>query len=134
MLFVAAPGTLVESWSAGTAPAPAPAGSASAASRARARAGWRRAIVTATGAQPVKFGCPVAPLAQWRKVRLATSRRPFLSTATTRILLRPVRRPATPILTEKRLAVVRLISLPSRKTLTRRSPTESWIRKVTLNA
>src|ERR1044072_5853387 len=74
-------------------------------------------------AQPVKSGLGAA-LAQRRKLRLATSRRPLRSTATIRIVLRPARRPTTLTQTENCLRVLCLITLPSRKTETLRILTE----------
>src|ERR1044072_1693434 len=74
-------------------------------------------------AQPVKSGLGAA-LAQRRKLRLATSRRPLRSTATIRSVLRPARRPTTLTQTENCLRVLCLITLPSRKTETLRILTE----------
>src|ERR1044072_875629 len=74
-------------------------------------------------AQPVKSGLGAA-LAQRRKLRLATSRRPLRSTATIRSVLRPARRPTTLTKTENCLRVLCLITLPSRKTETLRILTE----------
>ena len=74
----------------------------------------------------MKFGLGSAE-AQRRKLWLDAPRRPLRSTATTSIVLRPARRPETLIQTENCFWLLRLISLPSRNTLTLRIPDELWI-------
>jgi hypothetical protein len=59
------------------------------------------------------------------KLRLTVLRLPARSVATTRIVCRPARNPATLIRTENRVRVVRLIRLASRKTSTLRIPDAS---------
>ena len=86
-------------------------------------------ITATTNAQPVKFGVGAA-WEQRRKPRLATSRRPLRSTATTRMVLRPERSPATLTQTENRFLVVCLISLPATKTVTLRKRTLLRIRNL----